>query len=134
MTSPVGSVDVELELIGWLQARLGDEVWVRDEVDNNLLGELPTVQVQRLPAGSDDGVRLDRALVDIDVYAATRGEAIALAATIRGAILGELRGSTTTNATWGRISSDPPPAIRPYENTGLRRCGATYQMYVHPVS
>ncbi|MFE9382385.1 hypothetical protein ACFYMO_03975 [Streptomyces sp. NPDC007025] len=127
-------MDVELELIGWLQERLGGGVVVRDELDNNLLNELPTVQVQRLPAGGDDGFRLDRALVDVDVYAATRGEAIALSATIRGALLGELRGSTTSNATWGRISSDPPPAIRPYENTGLRRCGATYQMFVHPVS
>ncbi|SES03313.1 hypothetical protein [Streptomyces qinglanensis] len=130
----VGSVDVELELIGWLQERLGDGVVVRDELDNLLLDELPTVQVQRLPAGGDDGFRLDRALVDIDVYAATRGEAIALSATIRGALLGELRGSTTSNATWGRIRSDPPPAIRPYQNTGLRRCGATYEMFVHPVS
>ncbi|WP_019357975.1 hypothetical protein [Streptomyces sp. AA1529] len=130
----VGSVDVELELIGWLQERLGDGVVVRDELDNSLLDELPAVQVQRLPAGGDDGFRLDRALVDVDVYAATRGEAIALSATIRGALLGELRGSMTSNATWGRISSDPPPAIRPYENTALRRCGATYQMFVHPVS
>jgi hypothetical protein len=134
MASPVGSVDVELELIAWLQARLGSGVVVRDELDNNLLGELPTVQVQRVPAGSDDGYRLDRALVDIDVYAASRGAAISLAASIRGLLLTELCGSRTTGAVWGRISSDPPPAIRPYENTALRRCGATYQMFVHPVS
>ncbi|MGW7350944.1 hypothetical protein [Streptomyces sp. NPDC054784] len=134
MAAPVGSVDVELELIGWLQARLGDDVWVRAETDNHLAEQLPTVQVQRLPAGGDDGVRLDRALVDVDVYAATRGEAIALAATVRALLLIQLRGSKTANAVWGRISSEPPPAIRPYENTALRRCGATYQMYVHPVS
>ncbi|MGY1439534.1 DUF3168 domain-containing protein [Streptomyces reniochalinae] len=130
----VGSVDVELELIGWLQQRLGDQVVVRDELDNELAKQLPTVQVQRVPAGSDDGLRLDRALVDVDVYAATRGDAIALAAAIRGLLLAELRGSRTAGAVWGRISSNPPPAIRPYENTALRRCGATYQMFVHPVS
>jgi hypothetical protein len=130
----VGSVDIELDLIGWLQARFGEDAVVRDEVDNNLLNELPTVQVQRLPAGGDDGFRLDRALVDIDVYAATRGEAIEIAATIRGWLMTQLAGSSTSRAVYGRITSSPPPAIRPYENTGLRRVGATYQIYSHPVS
>lgn len=130
----VGSVDVEAELIVWLQQRLGGEVVVRDELDNNLLQELPTVQVQRIPAGGDDGFRLDRALVDIDVYAATRAEAINLAADVRSALYTELAGAKTGNAVFGRVRCDPPPAIRPYENVGLRRCGATYQIHVHPVS
>lgn len=130
----VGSVDVELDLIGWLQAKAGPGVVVRDEVDNNLLNELPTVQVQRLPAGGDDGFRLDRALVDIDVYAATRADAVDLAKLIRGWLMTELAGSKTSRAVYGRITSSPPPAVRPYENTGLRRVGATYQIYSHPVS
>lgn len=130
----VGSVDIELDLIEWLQAKTGSEVVVRDEVDNNLLNELPTVQVQRVPVGGDDGLRLDRALVDIDVFAATRADAIALAASIRGWLLAELVGSQTGRAVYGRITSSPPPAVRPYENTGLRRVGATYQIYSHPVS
>lgn len=130
----VGSVDVELDLIGWLQAKAGDTVVVCDETDNHLLDQLPTVQVQRIPAGGDDGLRLDRALVDIDVYDATRAGAIALAGLIRGWLLTELRGSTTSRAVYGRITSSPPPAVRPYENTGLRRVGATYEIYSHPVS
>lgn len=130
----VGSVDIELDLIEWLQAKAGPDVVVRDEVDNNLLKELPTIQVQRLPAGSDDGFRVDRALVDVDVYAATRGDAIALALRVRGWLLTQLRGSSTARAQYGRVRSSPPPAIRPYENTGLRRAGATYEIYSHPVS
>lgn len=130
----VGSVDIELDLIGWLQAKAGAGVIVRDEVDNNLLNELPTVQVQRIPVGGDDGFRLDRALIDVDVYAATRGDAIALALQIRGWLLTELPGSQTERAVYGRVTSSPPPAVRPYENTGLRRVGATYQIYSHPVS
>ncbi|MET8378062.1 hypothetical protein [Streptomyces microflavus] len=130
----VGSVDIELDLIEWLQAKAGPDVVVRDEVDNNLLQELPTIQVQRLPAGSDDGFRVDRALVDVDVYAATRGDAIALALLVRGWLLIQLRGASTSRAQYGRVSSSPPPAIRPYENTGLRRAGATYEIYSHPVS
>lgn len=130
----VGSVDVELLVIQWLQAQLGSSVVVRDELDNNLLNELPTVQVERIPAGGDDGFRLDHALVDIDVYAATRSGAVALAAQIRGLLLGALPGSTATGAVVGRVGTISAPGARPYENTGLRRVGATYEIYSHPVS
>ena len=130
----VGSVDVELLVIQWLQAQLGSGVVVRDELDNNLLDELPTVQVERIAAGDDDGFRLDRALVDVDVYAATRGGAITLATQIRGLVLGTLPGLTTGGAVVGRVRTLTAPGIRPYENTGLRRVGATYEIYSHPVS
>jgi hypothetical protein len=129
----VGSVDVEVELIGWLQARLGEQVVVRDELDNNLLDELPTVSVQ-LFGGTDDGFRLDRPLVDIDTYHATRADAIALAATVHGLLLTQLRGSTTDRAAFSRVATVSRPAVRPYENTALRRVGATYEIYCHPVS
>jgi hypothetical protein len=129
----VGSVDVELLVIGWLQQRLGAGVVVRDELDNNLLSELPTVQVN-VVGGDDDGLRLDRALVDVDVYHSTRAAAIALASTIHGALLGELRGSTTSAAVVGRVDAVSRPAVRPYENTALRRVGGVYQLYSHPVS
>lgn len=130
----VGSVDVELLVIQWLQGQLGSGVIVRDELDNNLLAELPTVQVERIPAGDDDGFRLDRALVDVDVYAATRGSAIALAIQIRGLLLGLLPGSTTGGAVVGRVRTEAAPGVRPYENTGLRRVGATYEIHSHPAS
>lgn len=129
----VGAVDVEVLLIGWLTARLDLGVVVRDELDNDLAGELPTVHVQRV-AGDDDGLRLDRALVDVDVYAATRGDAYGLAATIRGLMLGQLRGSSTESAVVGLVRTVSAPASRPYENVGLRRVGATYEIYSHPVS
>lgn len=128
----VGSVDVEAELIVWLQARLGGVV-VRDELDNNLLNELPTVQVQ-VVGGGDDGFRLDRPFVDIDVYHSTRADAIALAATVHGLLLGQLRGASTEHAVFGAAGTISRPAVRPYENTALRRVGGTYAIYCHPVS
>lgn len=128
----VGSVDVELELIGRGQVRFPAAV-VRDETDNRLLEELPTIQIQKV-GGSDDGIRLDRALVDIDVYHSTRAGAIALAAEVRAWVLTELRGSTSPTAVIGRTGTISAPAIRPYENTALRRVGATYEIYCHPVS
>lgn len=129
----VGSVDVETLLIGWLQGQLGPSVVVRDEVDNMLADELPTVQVERA-AGDDDGFRLDRALIDVNVYAASRSAAAALSATIRALMLTVLRGSTTGGGVVAGVTVVTAPAWRPYENITLRRYGATYQVYVHPVS
>jgi hypothetical protein len=129
----VGSVDIELELIGWTQARLGASVVVRDELDNNLLNELPTVQIE-VVGGDDDTFRLDRTLVDVNVYAATRAAAIALATQVHGLYLTELAGSKTTNAVFGRVTTVTRPAVRPYENTDLRRVGGTYSLYSHPAS
>lgn len=128
----VGSVDVEVLVIGWLQEQLGDGIVVRDELDNDLLDELPTVQVERV-GGTDDGLRLDRALVDIDVYAATRGDAVNLAAVVRGLLL-RLPGATVGGAVVSRVRTESAPISRPYENLGLRRVGGTYSLYLHPVS
>ncbi|WP_369211294.1 hypothetical protein [Streptomyces flavofungini] len=129
MTVPV---DVELELIGRAAARWPDAV-VRDELDNNLGDELPTIQIEVL-GGDDDGFRLDRVLVDINVYAATRGDALALAGEVHLWMLHEVRASTSATAVIGRTGTITRPAIRPYTNTGLRRAGATYEVFNHPVS
>jgi hypothetical protein len=126
-------VDVELALIGAATPRFPDAV-VRVELDNNLLNELPTIQVEQIPGGDDDGLRLSRALVDINIYAANRADAFALANQVHAWLTGELRGSTTSMAVFGRIAAVTLPAIRPYENTALRRVGATYQIFLHPVS
>lgn len=129
----VGSVDIEVELIGWLQSRLGDDIVVRDELDNELPNELPTVQIERA-GGDDDGFRLDRPLVDVNVYAATRSEAAALSVTVRGLLLTQLRGSKTSAAVFGMVRTVAAPGWRPYENISLRRYGATYEIFFHPVS
>lgn len=126
-------VDIELELIRLGTARFPAAV-VRDELDNRLLEELPTIQVQQVPAGSEDGLRLARMLVDIDVYHRTRAEAIALANDVHTWVTRELRGSASATAVIGRTSAPALPATRPYENTALRRVGATYEIYCHPVS
>lgn len=129
MTVPV---DLELELIGRAAARWPDAV-VRDELDNRLLEELPTIQIEVL-GGDDDGFRLDRVLVDINVYAATRADALALAGEVHLWMLHEVRASTSPTAVIGRTGTITRPAIRPYTNTALRRAGATYEVFNHPVS
>ncbi|GHD70132.1 hypothetical protein GCM10010317_076780 [Streptomyces mirabilis] len=127
----VGSVDVEAELIAWLDTVL--DVRVLTDLPANLGDVLPVVQVQRV-GGYDDGFRLDRALVDIDVYAATREAASALMAQTRSLLLTELRGVATDTAVFTVARTIAAPAWRPYENPALRRFGASFEIYCHPVS
>jgi len=126
-------VDIELELITRGTTRFPDAV-VRDELDNNLGNELPTIQIQQVPGGSDDTFRLARMLVDIDVYAATRADAITLAREVHSWLTGELPGTSGDSIVFGRIGALALPAERPYTNTALRRVGATYQVFSHPDS
>ncbi|MFD9276933.1 hypothetical protein ACFWD7_06520 [Streptomyces mirabilis] len=127
----VGSVDVEAELIGWLDTVL--DARVLTDLPADLGSVLPVVQVQRV-GGYDDGFRLDRALVDIDVYAATREAASALMAQTRSKLLTELRGVATDTAVFTVARTIAAPAWRPYENPALRRFGASFEIYCHPVS
>ena len=125
-------VDIEGELIPRAQTRWPDAV-VRDELDNNLINELPTIQIEQVPGGDIAAGRLARMLVDIDVYAATRADAFALAGEVLGWVERELRGSKTDTLVIGRAGVVTMPAVRPYENTGLRRVGGTYEIFCHPV-
>ncbi|MFE0470469.1 hypothetical protein ACFW2V_02485 [Streptomyces sp. NPDC058947] len=126
-------VDIEAELIPRAQARWPDAV-ARDELDNNLLNELPTIQINQIPAGDDDGIKLARMLVDIDTYHRTRTEAFTLAREVHRWVTGELRGSSSSTLVISRTAAITLPAVRPYENTNLCRVGATYEIFCHPVS
>ncbi|MFF0736908.1 hypothetical protein ACFYVK_35505 [Streptomyces chartreusis] len=126
-------VDIEGELIPRAQARWPDAV-VRDELDNSLISELPTIQIEQVPGGDIAAGRLARMLVDIDVYAADRASAVALAGEVLGWVELELRSSTTDTLVISKAGAITLPAPRPYENTGLRRVGATYEIFCHPVS
>ncbi|MEU0937574.1 hypothetical protein [Embleya sp. NPDC005971] len=124
--------DVEVLLIAWLVAARPDTVWAA-ELDNDLLADLPCGQVVRV-GGDDDGVRLDRALVDVDVYAATRAQAAGIAAWTRASLTRDLPGQVVAGAVLGRVSTVSAPGWRPYENTALRRIGATYEVFFHPAA
>lgn len=129
--SAVGSVDVEAELVAWLKAEL--DVRVVTDLPANLLDVVPVVQVQRV-GGDDDGIRLDRAFIDVDVYGTTRPLASQLMAQARSLFLASLRGVVTDAAVFTSARTITAPAWRPYENPGLRRFGATFEIFCHPVS
>jgi hypothetical protein len=123
--------DVEAELIAWLQEQL--DVRHLTDLPANLTEILPVNQVTRV-GGDDDSLRLDRALVNIDSYGVDRAAASLLARETRTLLVVTLRGIQTANAVFARVSTVSAPAWRPYENPNLRRMGATYEIFCHPVS
>lgn len=125
--------DIELELITRGTARFPDAV-VRDELDNNLLNELPTIRFQQVPAGSDDGLRLARFIFDMDVFGESRAAAITLGRSVHDWLTSELRGSAGETVVFGRVAALTLPGPRDYENVALRRWGGTYEAFCHPVS
>lgn len=124
--------DIEVELVAWLTAALN--VRHCTDLPADLMSELPINQVQRIPGGGDDNFRLDRALISLDSYGATREAASLLARQARNELVMNLPGVKTTGAVFGRVATVSAPAWRPYENPSLRRMGATYEIYFHPVS
>lgn len=122
--------DVEIELVAWLTAAL--DVRHCTELPADLLEKLPVNQIQRA-GGDDDSFRLDRALVSVDSYAATREAASLLARQTRHELVTNLRGVKTAAAVFGSVGTVSAPAWRPYENPQLRRMGATYEIFFHPL-
>lgn len=119
--------DVELLLIGWQQPQFPAARWCT---------ELPaditetTVHVTRISGASRD-VRVDRPIVDVDVYAMDHATSVRVAAAIeanfraaRNVVVpdaGVLLSVTTVNG----------PRWLPEPNPDLRRRSATYQFHVH---
>jgi len=88
---------------------------------------LPLVQVTRY-GGADDVPTIDRALVDVDTYAATRIDAQRLAERVREALRFALPGSTVDGVLVCAVDTIGGPAWRPFDVTGVRRFGASYQL------
>lgn len=126
-TTPVYA-DVERLLVAFLPGQLGG-VRVLTELPANLADVLPVVAVLRL-GGTDASVAFDVATVDVDVYAASRAAASALAEQVRRA----LRFALPHTAGVRHVQTLSAPAWRPYDNTALRRFGATYQLTVQATS
>lgn len=120
--------DAEAALIPYLSRALG--VRVCTDVPAALGEALPLVRVMRV-GGSDDGFRLDRAVIDTDTFAATRAEAAYLATRLRAVLLSLLPGTAVPGAVFTAASTVSAPAVRPWENPGVLRCGATYALSLH---
>jgi hypothetical protein len=128
--SPRRYASVE-QLVGdWLKTVLGYEN-LAHELPTNFTFLMPLVVVERF-GGSDDTLTLDRANVDVDVYAATRADALAHGEHIRQAIRTKLRGHTVGGVTFGQPQTISAPTIAPFDSKNrVRRCTAAYRLLAH---
>lgn len=123
--------DVELALGGWLRTALGCRVVT--DLPADLLGALPLLQIARF-GGGDVAPGLDEVLLDTDAYGIDRATAVGLAEATRQQLRFVLPGTQIGGAVFTRVDTTQAPSFRPYDNTALRRFGASYRLYVHVVS
>jgi hypothetical protein len=123
-------VDVERLLVIWLSGRLGRRVLT--DLPGDLAGQVPLVQIARY-GGADERPGLDTVLLDVDAYGANRGSAVALAEAARHALRFALPGEQLDRAVVTRVDTLEAPSLRPYDNTDVRRFGATYRLILHLV-
>lgn len=119
--------DVEALLVTYLSTQFPDY-----RICTELPGSITetTVQVVRI-AGTESPV-LDTATVSVDVYAADRLTSNDASKKVRAALnVGKLAGYTHGSATVANIVTIGAPGWRPYDDTDVRRVGATYAITIH---
>lgn len=119
-------VDVEALLIPWLEDKLG--IRVVSELPPDAV--MPIVRLYRI-SGAENDYKLDRPIVDIDVFAATRPEAADIAERVRSAMRLDLRGAVFGGAVVTYCFTIIGPRWLPDTNTDLRRCSASYEVLLH---
>lgn len=133
-------IDSELLVRDWLASTFSDAHVVTEmPKDITLLNYLPLLHVGRF-GGTNSRPGLDRAVIDVDSFAdATvgqvldgRNDARKLAERVRDAILRTLPGYVINGATVTGVATVSAPTFRPYDNTSVRRYGATYAVFVKP--
>jgi hypothetical protein len=117
--------DVERLLVAYLGSTLS--VRAVTDLPSNLGDLLPLVQVTRM-GGADLQPTLDRPVVDIDCYATDRVGAYDLAQQVRDLLRLVLPGQLVDGVLVARVDTVGGPSWRPYDNTSLRRFGASYQL------
>lgn len=120
-------LDVERLLVPWLAAHL--DVRVVTDIPADLARVLPVVQLARI-GGTDSTPTLDVALMDVDCYTAGRAASFELAERVREALRFALPGQQLAAAYIPKVATALAPAWRPYDNTNVRRVGASYEVTV----
>lgn len=123
-------IDVEALVTSWIEANI-DGTRAMSETPNNLDELLPVARVRRI-GGTYDGFRIDRATVDIDYFDASRDQAAAGALHLQWALHNLFDRARHGDAVVCRVETLTGPRPLPYDNTFLRRFGATYRITVHP--
>lgn len=126
MPSVAAFPDIETLLVGWLQPQFTDARFstiLPDEITET------TVHVTRI-SGANRDMRVDRPIVDLDVFALDYGDSVSTALAIQ-AVLMPVRNLTTDDGVLLYVSTVNGPRWLPEINTALTRFSATYEFHVH---
>lgn len=100
------------------------------ELPANFEKFLPMIQVERI-SGPDTVPSIDQPVIDVEAFAADRPSAKALADRVRVALRYGMCGFQYAGAVVASVDTVQGPGWRPYDNTVLRRVGATYRITLH---
>jgi len=92
---------------------------------------IPVVFVERI-SGAELNNRLDRPIVDIDVYSFDRAQAQDIAEEIRAYLRNDLPGSTVEGVVFTRARTIIAPRRLAHANPRLFRYSANYELLLHP--
>lgn len=131
MSAPLPYVDVEALLVGWAPTVVSARCLT--ELPADLEAVLPVVQFSRY-GGADNRPGLDTALIDVDAYGRDRAQAWALSEATRAGLRFNLVGRQLAGAVVTRVDTLAGPSARPYDDSTLRRFGASYRLTLHIVA
>ena len=127
--------DVEVLLVAYVGGRLDVRACTELPAADLLNTQLPVVRIQRI-SGANRDYRLDRPIVDVDVYGATRAQAASVSEQIRDLLVNGLQYADSVQPTGVVTSVETVIAGRwlPDPDTSLRRYNASYELCVHPLA
>lgn len=125
---------IERLLVSWLpdqvEVPVAAESWADYTTPDMPSSQLPLIIVDRV-SGADLDYRMDRPIVDIDVFAATRGEAVDIAEQVRYALRVELPGTVFNGVVFTRTRTIVAPRSLAHGNPNVRRFTAEYELVLH---
>lgn len=120
--------DIEQLLVAYLDEVLDERTLTDLPADLDQI--LPVVRLTRV-SGADDDYKLDRPIVDVDVYAKDRAGAFGLARRVQALLRFELPTVICPGGVVTAVSTIVGPRWLPDANTNLRRVQATYEVVAH---
>jgi hypothetical protein len=127
--------DVEVLLVAYLNSSLDVRACTELPAADQLNDHLPVVRIRRI-SGADRDYRLDRPVVDVDVFAASRPAAAALSGQVRVVLRDDLQYADAVQPTGvvTSVTTIVAPRWLPDPDTSLRRYSATYELCVHALT
>lgn len=124
--------DVEILIVAYLKAKTGKRVVTDLPAGDDLMSKLPLYRVTRV-SGEDQDYKLDRPIIDLDVFAADRATASLMSRQALDLLRNHLPREDSVQPTGVVTSVDTVvgPRWLPDANTNLRRFQASYEIVLH---